>query len=205
MRATPVHLQIYDGKVFPNQWQTFWHEVFIYALTDAAHILPNLFPFATPAKFCVRAISSFIRHAVHKPPDIVLSMPSISPARSTSGSSLARPRSFDRSSDTASDGQSVDLLPSEIAGVRAKTQERSRLVVSLSQATIRLKGRSAQIFRFGNEDISVIAPSSRTCSRDDGEDHTSQPAVVFSGNGIVYEQWVRQHRDTDSPSILISI
>ena len=183
---------------------TFWHEVFIYALTDAAHILPNLFPFATPAKFCVRAISSFIRHVVHKPPDIVLSMPPLSPARSTSGSSLVRPRSFDSSNDSASDGLSV----SETAGVGAKTQERSRLVVSLSQATIRLKGRSAHIFRFGNEDTSVIAPSSRTSSQDDGassEDHTSQPAVVFAGDDVVYEQWVRHHRDTDSPSILISI
>ena len=128
-------------------------------------------------------------------------MPPLSPSRSTSGSSLVRPRSFDSSNDSASDGLSV----SETAAVGAKTQERSRLVVSLSQATIRLKGRSAQIFRFGNEDTSVIAPSSRTSSRDDGEDHTSQPAVVFAGDGIVYEQWVRHHRDTDFLSILISI
>ena len=187
---------------------SFWHEVFIYAHTDAAHILPNLFPFATPAKFCVRAISSFIRHVTHTPPENVLSIPPHSPTRSTSsGTLLARPRSFDSSSDSGSDSLSVDLLPSETAGVGAKTQERSRIATSLSQATIRLKGRSAQIFRFGNEETSVIEPSSRTNSRDDGscsEDHT-EPPVVFAGDGTVYEHWVRHHRNTDSPSLLISI
>ena len=95
----PVHLQIYDGKVFANQWQTFWHDAFIYAHTDATHILPNLFPFATPAKFCFRAISSFIRHVIHTPPETVLSTPPLS-----------------------------DLLPLETAGIGAKTQERSGLV-----------------------------------------------------------------------------
>lgn len=38
---TAVHLQVYD---------------------DAAHILPVLFPFTTPGKFCYRAIASFTKH-----------------------------------------------------------------------------------------------------------------------------------------------
>ncbi|KIP11336.1 hypothetical protein PHLGIDRAFT_21763 [Phlebiopsis gigantea 11061_1 CR5-6] len=44
---TPVHLQVYD---------------------DAAHILPILFSFTTPAKYCFRAISSFTRHVTGLPP-----------------------------------------------------------------------------------------------------------------------------------------
>ena len=36
MWAIPVHLQIFDGKMLADQWQMFWHEVFIYARTDAA-------------------------------------------------------------------------------------------------------------------------------------------------------------------------
>ncbi|KAF8267935.1 Alpha/Beta hydrolase protein [Lactarius quietus] len=151
IRPTPVHLQIYD---------------------DAAHILPNLFPFTTPAKYCARAITSFIRQVTHAPPKTVLTLPQLATTRSAS------------SGDSGSDGPSL-----EIAG------ERSRIVASLSQATIRLRGRSAQIFRFGNEDVSVIGPSSRSSSLDDGEcseDNASQPkepAVVFAGNETVYERW----------------
>ena len=64
------------------------------------------------------------------------------------------------------------------------------------------------MFRFGNEETSVIAVLSRSSSHDDGsssEDQTSQHPVVFAGDGIVYEHWVRHHRDTDSPSLLVSI
>ncbi|KAJ7594874.1 Alpha/Beta hydrolase protein [Mycena floridula] len=40
-KATPVHLQVYD---------------------DAPHVLPVLFSFSTPAKYCHRAIASFCKH-----------------------------------------------------------------------------------------------------------------------------------------------
>ncbi|KAF8260352.1 hypothetical protein EI94DRAFT_913479 [Lactarius quietus] len=169
IRPTPVHLQIYD---------------------DAAHILPNLFPFTTPAKYCARAITSFIRQVTHAPPKTVLTLPQLATTRSASSGSFQSHLSVDSSGDSGSDGPSL-----EIAGVDVKTQERSRIVASLSQATIRLRGRSAQIFRFGNEDVSVIGPSSRSSSLDDGEcseDNASQPkepAVVFAGNETVYERW----------------
>ncbi|KAH8984795.1 Alpha/Beta hydrolase protein [Lactarius hatsudake] len=139
MRATAVHLQIYD---------------------DAAHILPNLFPFATPAKFCLVTTDS-----------------------TSSGSFLVHP-SVDSSSESGSDDPSVDVLPS---GVDAKAQERYRIVASLSQATTRLRGRSAQMFRFGNEEVS------RSSSRDDGQcskGHSSEPKeppVVFAGAAAGYE------------------
>ena len=196
MRATPVHLQIYDGKAFVMTC----YEISIYAHIDAAHILPNLFPFTTPAKFCVRAITSFIRHVTHTPPKPVLFIPSLvttaSVASGSSGSSLASP-SVDSSSDSGSDRPSVDLYSSEAAGVGANAQERYCIVASLSQATTRLKGRSAQIFRFGNEDISVLGPSSRSSSWDDGqysEELASQAevlSVAFAGSSVVYEHWVR--------------
>ncbi|KAG6813290.1 hypothetical protein H0H92_012445 [Tricholoma furcatifolium] len=40
-KPTQVHLQVYD---------------------DAAHVLPVLFPFTTPAKYCFRAIATFCKH-----------------------------------------------------------------------------------------------------------------------------------------------
>lgn len=58
---TPIHLQVYD---------------------DAAHILPVLFGFTTPGKFCYRAIANFIRHVTGIP---IPSQPK-SPALVTSSS-----------------------------------------------------------------------------------------------------------------------
>jgi hypothetical protein len=210
MRATPVHLQIYDGKAFVMIRKCY--EIFIYAHIDAAHILPNLFPFTTPAKFSVRAITSFIRHVTHTPPKPVLFIPSLvttaSVSSGSSGSSLASP-SVDSSSDSGSDCPSVDLYSSEAAGVDAKAQERYRMIASLSQATTRLRGRSAQIFRFGNEDLSVLGPSSRSSSWDDShysEELASQAKdspVVLAGGRAVYEHWVRDQCDVNSPSLLI--
>lgn len=60
---TAVHLQVYD---------------------DAAHILPVLFPFTTPGKFCYRAIASFTKHVTGM--NILsrsLSSPIVSPSTST--------------------------------------------------------------------------------------------------------------------------
>lgn len=179
VQVTPVHLQIYD---------------------DAAHILPNLFPFATPAKFCVRAIITFIRHVTHMPPKTVLLIPPlVTTASAPSGSFLAHP-SIDSSSDSGSDGPLADVLSSETLGAGAKAQERLRIVASLSQATTRLRGRSAQIFRFGNEEVSVSGPSSQSGSRDDdwcSEGHASgpkEPPVVFAGSGVAYEHWPGDQR-----------
>ena len=176
-------------------------------LIDAAHILPNLFPFATPAKFCVRAIISFIRHVTNMPPETVLIPSLVTTTSTSSGSFLTRP-SVDSSSESGSDGP-FDVLSSETAGMGAKAQERYRIVASLSQATTRLRGRSAQIFRFGNEELSGIGLLSRSRSRDDGrcsEGHASEPKesqVVFAGDGAVYEHWVRHYYDANCPSLLI--
>ncbi|KAI9460342.1 hypothetical protein F5148DRAFT_1216989 [Russula earlei] len=57
MQPTPVHLQVYD---------------------DVAHVLPILFPFTTPGKYCYRAMTLFFKHVTNPlqgPPSPLL-MPS---------------------------------------------------------------------------------------------------------------------------------
>ncbi len=54
---TSVHLQVYDGMPFLHFVNSESHTL----LLDAAHILPILFSFTTPAKYCFRAIATFIR------------------------------------------------------------------------------------------------------------------------------------------------
>ena len=71
-----------------------------------------------------------------------------------------------------------------------------------------IKGAERADIWFGNEETSVIAVSSWSSSHDDSsssKDHTLQRPVGFAADGIVYEHWVLHHRDTDSPSFLISI
>ncbi|KAK1220369.1 hypothetical protein PQX77_016860 [Marasmius sp. AFHP31] len=73
--ATPVHLQVYD---------------------DAAHILPVLFPFTTPGKFCHRAIASFCKYVtkMNVPPTPAgSSFNSSVDSRSSRKPSLRAPRS----------------------------------------------------------------------------------------------------------------
>ncbi|KAF5357302.1 hypothetical protein D9758_005908 [Tetrapyrgos nigripes] len=63
---TPVHLQVYD---------------------DTAHVLPVLFSFTTPAKFCFRAIASFCKYVTG-----MSNTPSVSESKSSlsSGSGVSR-------------------------------------------------------------------------------------------------------------------
>ncbi|KAG5647060.1 hypothetical protein DXG03_001430 [Asterophora parasitica] len=62
---TKVHLQVYD---------------------DAAHVLPVLFSFTTPAKFCFRAIATFCKHVtgIAPTPQSPLGSPPSSPIRESS-------------------------------------------------------------------------------------------------------------------------
>ncbi|KAI0253633.1 hypothetical protein BJV78DRAFT_157028 [Lactifluus subvellereus] len=79
MRSTAVHIQIYD---------------------DAAHILPLLFPFTTPGKFCIRAIAAFVGQVTSAPSSRLvipmtpaISTPSTSSLASLDSSTLVFPRS----------------------------------------------------------------------------------------------------------------
>ena len=62
---TAVHLQVYDGK------RTTLYQLALsidQMFSDAAHILPVLFSFTTPAKYCYRAIATFCKHVTRVDP-----------------------------------------------------------------------------------------------------------------------------------------
>lgn len=71
--------------IFHNQMTVF------FAYPDAAHVLPVLFSFTTPAKFCFRAIATFCKHVTGLAPTpsspIASSFPSLSPRQSFRGRS----------------------------------------------------------------------------------------------------------------------
>ncbi|KAH0829091.1 hypothetical protein J3R83DRAFT_2555 [Lanmaoa asiatica] len=55
---TQVHLQVYDGVHSENRQMQTWTNLLI----DTAHVLPVLFPFTTPGKYCYRAMATFVKH-----------------------------------------------------------------------------------------------------------------------------------------------
>ena len=75
---TKVHLQIYDGKIL--QYVAARHSQ---VNIDAAHVLPVLFAFSTPAKYCFRAMATFCKHVIEgaydpiSPPATSVSMPNM--------------------------------------------------------------------------------------------------------------------------------
>ena len=76
---TKVHLQIYDGTIL--QYVAAHHSQ---VNVDAAHVLPVLFAFSTPAKYCFRAMATFCKHVMEggydptSPPATSVSMPNMS-------------------------------------------------------------------------------------------------------------------------------
>jgi hypothetical protein len=76
---TKVHLQIYDGMMFLKYVAARHSQVYI----DAAHVLPVLFAFSTPAKYCFRAMATFCKHVMEvgydppTPPATSKSMPNM--------------------------------------------------------------------------------------------------------------------------------
>ncbi|KAI9441922.1 hypothetical protein H4582DRAFT_1811008 [Lactarius indigo] len=74
MRPTPVHIQVYD---------------------DVGHVLPVLFPFTTPGKYCHRAIALFCKHVTNMQPAPLSSPGLLSPTDHhfiTSPASLTPPQ-----------------------------------------------------------------------------------------------------------------
>jgi len=49
------------------------------------------------------------------------------------------------------------------------------------------------MFRFGDEDLSVLGPSSRSSSWDDGQCSEEPASVVFAGDRAIYENWFEDH------------
>ncbi|KAI0301666.1 hypothetical protein B0F90DRAFT_287161 [Multifurca ochricompacta] len=62
MKPTTVHLQVYD---------------------DTAHVIPLMFGATTPAKYCYRAIATFMKHVTNMPPTIALQKCKTPPARTS--------------------------------------------------------------------------------------------------------------------------
>lgn len=97
-KATSVHLQVYDGEILSYHTKSQWTS----PLIEAPHILPVLFSFTTPAKFCFRAIASFSRFVTEMPPQLrhiqststIPQVDSVSPRQSSffSGFKVSSPR-----------------------------------------------------------------------------------------------------------------
>jgi acetyl esterase/lipase len=140
---TKVHLQVYDRKTLyfnrnilvPN----------LYHILEAAHILPVLFSFCTPAKFCFRALASFNRHVwnVAHPPSKQNSVddkpsPRKLVKRSLSNS-MTRKRSFLSSDKRRSTAPLVSRKPSVATSEVSETGiMRNRSVSTQSSSSVRL-------------------------------------------------------------------
>ncbi|KAF8549961.1 alpha/beta-hydrolase [Imleria badia] len=128
---TQVHLQVYD---------------------DTAHVLPVLFPFTTPGKYCFRAMAAFTKHVTGMPPTKLT--PSSSEVAGSpvnedlpSGPSLRQVSSGDfvtESPGTLSDSQSAPDAPVPIRDPSHPRQPFSRPVFrSFQMKSVRVLSRSA--------------------------------------------------------------
>jgi hypothetical protein len=183
MRCTPVHIQIYDGKGCSG---TCWgREICSIRKVDAAHILPILFPFTTPGKFCIRAIATFVKQVTSAPPKRTLVISMTSTISSPSTSSLA-----------SCDSQSSNTLSTEPAGAKqeeaqehAQSESKRHIILSLSHAAVKLKSRSAQMFQFRREtSVGSTSPSGPPHGEQLSEDHSGEN--IYAGDRAVYNRWV---------------
>ena len=131
MQPTPVHLQVYDGMSYSNSLSN--PSEFSFSL-DVAHVLPILFPFTTPGKYCYRAMASFVGH-VTNPPQMQLHPTRI----------LTPPRA----NSTTDHGISVSPEPltphGEIQSPRASSRPNLRRSITsgISRAASNIKRRSS--------------------------------------------------------------
>jgi hypothetical protein len=68
MRPTPVHLQVYDGIHIARTLSSCVAFLTLPFVLDIAHVLPVLFPFTTPGKYCYRAVALFCKHVTDAQP-----------------------------------------------------------------------------------------------------------------------------------------
>ena len=122
---TKEHLQIWDGERLscsPSQALTT-HPY----MPDAAHMLPTLFSFTTPAKYCYRAIATFCKFAtdMFPPPSSQMLSPlevplTFSPPSSPPASPLSRTfYSLSSSSGIAASASSSATIPGRERPFRA--------------------------------------------------------------------------------------
>ena len=112
---TKVHLQVYDGKLFRDSDHRY--EVYT-CYVDTAHILPVLFSFTTPAKFCFRAIATFCKHVTgmgsgpSSPLPTGFSSPSVHSPESLQQGDVMEMSAHVKAEDIANDHQHSRSLPS---------------------------------------------------------------------------------------------
>ncbi|XP_006461294.1 hypothetical protein AGABI2DRAFT_221981 [Agaricus bisporus var. bisporus H97] len=170
-----VHLQVYDGT---------------------CHVLPVLFSFSTPAKFCFRAIASFIKLVAGMPltspvstsdsTDIKLtrvnSLPTIPRTKSPEGSpgSLHPPTMSDRYASSLSapvSGSGSALTPpSGVSSVRRKQSIRRTMSIKITQVN--------RMFRRKTGNPEIIVQDNKLTSV---TTEVLSPPERFAGETTIYE------------------
>lgn len=122
-QSTSVHLQVYDGIQF-----VLWNDdILKFSLLGACHVLPVLFLFSTPAKYCFRAMARFTRFVTGMPltPTTAssLSMPIFD--RATSSPEIKRVGSPEPLDDLDSPPANERQISSATASVEAQYSESS--------------------------------------------------------------------------------
>ncbi|KIY68103.1 alpha/beta-hydrolase [Cylindrobasidium torrendii FP15055 ss-10] len=172
---TAVHLQVYD---------------------DTAHILPILFAFTTPAKFCFRAIAAFSRHVTGMKPN--LQSPASTLFSEGTPSSSRRPSEqkiepvITEAPKTMTDleQQASPTISSQPAPSVASTsagRRRSSLQKSLSKTFSTLQRRaslSVASERMLKPDSAADGGPSR--SKKASPAASEAPAVLYAGDAVVY-------------------
>lgn len=156
MKTTTVHLQVYD---------------------DTAHVIPMMFIASTPAKYCYRAIATFIKHVTNMPPTTALQKHKPPPLRTTS------------------DLTPAETVASPVALTPAVTEDERPSDAPAPTRPTRLS-RMTSSFRRGS---SLFSKSSRGTSgvghADDEED-----ADVLAGDPVVYHGgWAKAKAEFESP------
>ncbi|KAF9464961.1 hypothetical protein BDZ94DRAFT_1254956 [Collybia nuda] len=137
-KPTKVHLQVYD---------------------DTAHVLPVLFSFTTPAKFCFRAIATFCKHVTRLSPSPPIkpscSVPNLTPRSSLLKRDSKRGKPFNRSKiDISSTPDNIDISypPPEIAH---RNVPRRSLSSTMHRAASMIRPKSAPGTR--SEELAIIS------------------------------------------------
>ncbi|KAJ3756791.1 Alpha/Beta hydrolase protein [Lentinula raphanica] len=114
-KPTPVHLQVYD---------------------DTAHVLPVLFSFTTPAKYCFRAMAIFCKYVtVDAPPSLQL-LPLSNPSSSSSPEHPSLSAQLAPSPLQLSDISSASGLDTSHAHLTVSTTTSSNSSLIISQSTV---------------------------------------------------------------------
>lgn len=189
MRPTAVHIQIYDGRCYSPMRSGC--DIHLARTADAAHILPLLFPFSTPGKFCIRAMAAFTRQVTNAPSQSRLVIP-ITPAISTS--STSSPASLDSSAlvFVAPRSSTLSSKPAGAEGEnvreRSRSESKRQVIAFISHAAVKVKGRSAQIFRFGKISVGRNSRSGSPNGEPSSIDHEEE--YIYAGDRVVYNTWV---------------